>query len=357
MNDPVLLTARGDPRDRRTWSGTPANLVAALEAEGRDVVTADVSCDGQAARVASVLASLAPDLPRRREFLAYAPPRHQLARRRHERARASHVGPVLHTSTVGLPHRGFGRQDSLFRDVTFAPLAQAWALPPAFRRRVDERHRELYLRCGRLFVTSRWAARDLQERYGVPPERVRVVGTGLGQPLPLTGPPEHGSGRTLYVAKVRQGHKGLALLLRAHRLARRRRPGLHLELVVPPGTVAPEDGVTVSSGLSVEELAEAYRRSALFALPASFEPWGLVFLEAMRAGLATLGPARAAYPEFAEDGRGLVVERLDERCLADALVAAHDDPDGLARTGAAAAAWVDGRFSWRATARAVLDGL
>jgi glycosyltransferase involved in cell wall biosynthesis len=57
------------------------------------------------------------------------------------------------------------------------------------------------------------------------------------------------------------------------------------------------------------ELAQIYAQSGVFCLPALFEPFGLVTVEAMRSGLACIVSDRNELPYLVEDGvTGLVVE-------------------------------------------------
>jgi len=83
--------------------------------------------------------------------------------------------------------------------------------------------------------------------------------------------------------------------------------------------------------VSEATLAELYRRAAVFAMPSRGEGFGLVYLEAMRAGKPCLAARGGAAEEVVEDGAtGLLVDPDDPEELSGALARLLDDPD-LAR--------------------------
>jgi phosphatidylinositol alpha-1,6-mannosyltransferase len=83
-------------------------------------------------------------------------------------------------------------------------------------------------------------------------------------------------------------------------------------------------------------LAALRERVALFALPSRGEGFGLVYLEAMRAGLPCVGGANdAAADVIVHDETGLLVDPQNARALSDAIVALLRSPELRASFGAA----------------------
>ncbi len=69
------------------------------------------------------------------------------------------------------------------------------------------------------------------------------------------------------------------------------------------------------------------RELDVFALPSRADPFPLVVLEAMAAGVPVVGSRVDGIAEQLADGAGVLVEPGDARALADAVLALHADPD------------------------------
>jgi len=109
--------------------------------------------------------------------------------------------------------------------------------------------------------------------------------------------------------------------------------------------------------VSDEALDALYRGCAFFVMPSRDEGFGLVFLEAMRAGKACIGGAGAA-AEVIEDGvTGLVVDATDAGEVEKAVVRLFLEPETRARMGRAGAERLGCRFTeahFRRRFRAIL---
>jgi glycosyltransferase involved in cell wall biosynthesis len=109
--------------------------------------------------------------------------------------------------------------------------------------------------------------------------------------------------------------------------------------------------VVVRGSLALEDIAALYRAADVFVLPASREPYGTVWGEAMAFGLPVVGWRAGNLPHLAEDGReGLLVERGDTVALSRALMRLALDGDMRARLGAAAKRRALSRPTWGASA-------
>src|SRR5262249_30541396 len=87
--------------------------------------------------------------------------------------------------------------------------------------------------------------------------------------------------------------------------------------------------------VSFETLAEEYRSADIFCLPSVQEGFGIVFLEAMAAGLPIVACEAAAMPEVVVDGEcGVLVPPLDVPVLAFALDRLAGSPEERRRLGA-----------------------
>jgi len=110
--------------------------------------------------------------------------------------------------------------------------------------------------------------------------------------------------------------------------------------------------VTFMGHVSNRELDALYWRCGFFVMPSLHEGFGLVFLEAMRAGKACIGATGAA-SEIIEHGvTGLIVDPSRPGDVRAAVVRLFDEPDTCARFGRAGVArfraeFTDARFRAR----------
>lgn len=96
------------------------------------------------------------------------------------------------------------------------------------------------------------------------------------------------------------------------------------------------DRVAFTGFASEATLIELYRRCAAFAMPSRGEGFGLVYLEAMRAGKPVLAARGSAAEEIVVDGTtGLLVDPDDREELRDALFRLLDHPGEAKRMGEA----------------------
>lgn len=195
-------------------------------------------------------------------------------------------------------------------------------------------------RADRVVVPSRYSAGMVEECYGVPAGRITVV----PEPLDLAGwrrlfaavrdagphPPT-----VLAVARM-YPRKRLQDLLEAAARLRSRIPDLAVR-IVGDGPEAPRlrglqsqlglDGtVTFLGEVSRRALAVEYASADCFCLPSVQEGFGLVFTEAMAAGLPVVACRAAAIPEVVADQQtGLLVNPRDPGALTMALQSLLDD--------------------------------
>jgi glycosyltransferase involved in cell wall biosynthesis len=103
--------------------------------------------------------------------------------------------------------------------------------------------------------------------------------------------------------------------------------------------------------LAPEDVASLYEAADVFVLPASREPYGTVWGEAMAFGLPVVGWRAGNLPYLAEDRlQGLLLEPGDVDALSQALMQLAVDGDLRTRLGAAAKRRALGRPTWEASA-------
>jgi phosphatidyl-myo-inositol dimannoside synthase len=189
-------------------------------------------------------------------------------------------------------------------------------------------------RADRVVVPSRYSAAVAREVYGIPDAKLAIV----PEPIDLAdwrrrfaeaAGPQAGRPTILSVARM-YPRKRLEDLLRAAAILRARIPAVQIRIVGKGPESARlrrlhrelrlDDTVVLLGEVSRSRLAVEYTIAHCFCLPTVQEGFGLVFAEAMAAGLPVVACRAAAVPEIVEDGRtGLLVAQRSPAELAHAL--------------------------------------
>jgi glycosyltransferase involved in cell wall biosynthesis len=189
-------------------------------------------------------------------------------------------------------------------------------------------------RADRVVVPSRYSAAVAREVYGIPDAKLAVVPepidlTGWRRRFAATARPKAERPTILSVARM-YPRKRIEDLLHAAAILRGRIPDAQIRIVGE----GPEsarlrllhrelglgDTVVLLGEVSRSRLAVEYTIAHCFCLPTVQEGFGLVFAEAMAAGLPVVACRAAAVPEIVEDGRtGILVGQRNPAELAHAL--------------------------------------
>ena len=205
-------------------------------------------------------------------------------------------------------------------------------------------------RAHRVIVPSRYSAERAVRSYRLSPDRVAVVPEAL-DPAPWEAERTRVLGRdrrpTVLSVARQYRRKDTATLVRAMVAVRRAVPSVRLR-VVGGGPELPAlrqlasdlglaSAVEFTGPISqAAQVRQAYRESLVFALPSVQEAFGIVFLEAMAAGLPIVAARAGATPEVVDDGRtGILVPTEDPASLAEAILKLLRDPVLRDRMGAA----------------------
>ncbi|MDA8117490.1 MAG: glycosyltransferase family 4 protein [Actinomycetota bacterium] len=116
--------------------------------------------------------------------------------------------------------------------------------------------------------------------------------------------------------------------------------------------------VAFTGFVSEATLGELFRRCAAFVMPSRNEGFGLVYLEAMRAGRPCLALRRSAAEEIIVDGTtGILVEPGDQEQLAAALVCLLSDAAMVRRMGEAGRRRYEERYTFESFRAGLLPHL
>ena len=185
-----------------------------------------------------------------------------------------------------------------------------------------------------VLVTSRYCADVARREYGVSPARLAVV----PEPIDIAGwdgafrrAERRPRNRPVVLSVARMyPRKRLQDLLRAAAILRAEIPEIQIRIVgrgpeYPAlerlhADLALGDAVALLGDVSRERLAAEYVNADIFCLPSVQEGFGIVFLEAMAAGLPVVACRAAAIPETVQEGvTGVLVQPRDPSALAHAL--------------------------------------
>ncbi|NYD34548.1 glycosyltransferase [Actinomycetospora corticicola] len=204
-----------------------------------------------------------------------------------------------------------------FLDTTLRQREKWWPEPelkPRHYRTLQALEKIYFRRATLVFVAGAYLTEEVVRFYGVPRERVVSVGAGPASPVASLAAPETSAQRdplrVLFVGKEFE-RKGGHLLVGA--VSHLRDLGCSIELHMV-GCEVPElmkaDFIVEHGHISdVEQLSILYSASDIFCLPALFEPYGLVILEAMAHGLPLVTSDFGALPALVrENDAGIVVK-------------------------------------------------
>ncbi len=216
-------------------------------------------------------------------------------------------------------------------------------------------------RADKVIVTSEYSRGVACEAYGLTAEKVGVVPNGIHPPhWERVRGMRRSSGHTILSVARQYPRKNTRSLIRAMPKVLARVPEARLRVVGggPNFNLLQKQTHRLGLGHAVtllgalpddEAVRREYAAADIFCLPSLQEGFGIVFLEAMAAGLPVVALRVAATPEIVGDAGVLLPPDDGAAALADALVDLLKDAElreKLGRRGGARAA----SFSWRAVA-------
>ena len=361
----AMTSVFGDPRDRRSWSGAPANLADALERIGIAVegIHPHLGLFGKLSVAAGDVLSGHGRPIDGEHLLRSARSRHRLAGQVAREAERRGIEHVLHTGSMDLPALDLSRgvKHYLYCDHSWALAMPNRSDLDRFKPRAlaafEKSERESLGGLTHVFTFGAYVRDNLIRHYGLPADRVTAVGSGMGAIEPHDGRKDFSKPSLLFVAKHLFRAKGGFLLLEAFRLALKRRPDLTLTIVGDRRSkafVPDHPAIKFHGHLPWAELQRLFRDATLLAQPMLNDPWGQVYLEALVSRTPVLGLDRNGLPEIVDGGRyGFLVKHADPEALSHALLDAVADPARLERMAIAGQRHVLGNYSWDRVAERV----
>lgn len=209
---------------------------------------------------------------------------------------------------------------------------------------------KIMLKSAHLIIANSRHTKEEIEGMGIPGEFIEVVYPGFD--MPSAGKRElvrapHGGIKLLSVA-ICDPRKGLDTLIEAIHRLNNKHPEMKLD-VVGDDCIDPayskrlkervvdwglEERVIFHGVVGLEDLRKFYSEADIFVLPSLYEPFGIVFAEAMSFGLPIVATRVGGIPELVEDeGNGFLVPPGDVDSLADAIDKLASDAELRERFG------------------------
>jgi glycogen synthase len=350
----VAVVHQGDPSSSSSWSGTPKGLLGGLREGGCEAVPINAEFPG-AARIAGLMRMTWLDQATSRWYRAAA----SAAANRALRAAAPLDGVVMigtgYELTCAAPV-------VTFEDMTVAQVLRF----PDIAAEVDERaamrwrKRQLaaYRHSRACCVASHWAAASVRDDYGIPEDKVHIVGLGSNAKVSLRTVRDWSVPRFLFIGVDWERKRGAAVV-EAFAEVKARYPQATLDLVGGhPAIVA--DGVVghgrlpLNSAEGQRMLAELLERTTCLVMPSKVEPYGIAYLDAAAAGVPSIGTTVGGAPDAVGDS-GRVVDPQDQQVLVQAMLELAE-PVTARELGERALARAP-ELTWVAVARRVLAAL
>ncbi len=368
----ILLLAEGDPDSPMgSGSGTPASLARGLRELGHKVITRDIDVRG-VGKVIAAARSWSHDRARWVANYHLCAPGFG-ARSRNARAALESSAAVDAVLQYGATFNGDDGTTPLFlfcdsNTLFSAQQPNSWghALSAAGLRDAVRLERIVYKRARAIFTMSHYIAASFVRDFSIPASRVLAVGAGPNaDPVELLAIDRANDRRAepptiLFIGREFE-RKGGDVLLAAFAKIRETITNARLLIAGPRDRIDVPEGAEWLGFLDRtkpehwRKLREAFASASVFTLPARHEPFGLVVLEAMYAGLPVVATRIGALQEMVEDGvTGYLVAPGNIDALVVALLAVLTDPQaaGMGRSGRARAQQA---YSWSGVTSAMAN--
>ncbi|MEX2557964.1 MAG: glycosyltransferase family 4 protein [Actinomycetota bacterium] len=240
-------------------------------------------------------------------------------------------------------------------------LAASFGYPYATKRQLEwvvRRQVALYKGAYAVCVSSRWAADSLVRDHGIAARKIRVVGNGRNADTPPPIDRDWSTPRFLFIGRHWKRKNGDAVV-RALTRVRKEHPEARLDIVGghPPIDV---EGVTGHGHVAVSEPAGRATIEGLFAaatcfvVPSLIEPFGLVYVEAAAAGVASIA-TNIGGTETSVGVGGIILDPGDDEAIYRAMLEMCD-PDRARSLGEIARARAS-LFTWPQFGQRILRSL
>lgn len=355
----IIGVAEEDPLHHQTWSGSSAYFFSALKAGSHLAGTISAQSSTTANRL-SKLRNIHPILERWK-FRYHLDVEHyrQMTTSAIQRLNAiepSSYNVILQIGAFFDLSQRPGKLTVGYHDGNLAVrLKSPYGYPAISQSRIKkalDHERGLYKKLDHIFTMSEWLADSFIKDFSVSSSKVTPIGAGINLPcVREISNKSYDAPHILFIGKEFE-RKGGRFLLEAFAKVRQEVPDATLT-VIGPDLKNPPAGVTCLGYVSkyatggLDMLLNEYIKASVFVMPSLYEPFGIVFVEAMAHKLPCIGTKICAMPEIINDNRtGFLVPPCDTSSLADRILTLLKNPGLCKSFGEAGYLKYQEKFTW-----------
>lgn len=223
-----------------------------------------------------------------------------------------------------------------------------------FPERWIRRESAIYENATAVFTMSNHVTKSLLEDYGLSASKVECVYAGSNAEVSNFGNPKRSPGKTILFVGVEWERKGGLELAAAFPMVQEAHPEAKLVVVGCRPDLKGLANCEIVGRVPLEAMESYYCDADVFCLPSRIEPFGIVFIEAMRHRLPIVATNIGAIPDMVIPGvTGEICPPGDVDAIAAGLIKMLDDPEQRVRFGERGEAHMRKYYSWEETGKRV----
>jgi glycosyltransferase involved in cell wall biosynthesis len=273
---------------------------------------------------------------------------------------------ILHFTTLSLPitkKYSNGFENYLVIDSTWNILLNSISFRSSYKSRLikdaEELENRAYEDAHHIFSISDFVKKNLINHYKIDSKKISVIGTGRGIIQPFYGDKNYKNKTILFVAKGNFIEKGGQVLLDAFKIISKTNSQINLIIAGDEQYKAlsvSNSRIDIYGFIPLDKLQELFNRASLFVLPASYEPWGLVYLEALSCKIPIVGFNKNAFPEISNFGEyGFIAKEESSECLAHTILQAFISETELRLKGERGQKYCLTNYTWEKTTNKIVS--
>ena len=361
-----------DPFDPLTWSGSSRFFFRALKEEGVlvDAISADPGglCKG----IAQIM-SFSPKLNEwKRKYHLSTYLFKQMSKRAAKKLMAIQEGfdAILQVGAwydlLDCKHL----QDKFFFSYHDGNLATqlkrpdvSFDLDARYIQKALDFEKRLYNGLDLIFAMSEWLRTSFVEDFGCDPDKVVAVGAGVNlKHIPEIPSKDYSKKNILFIG-VDFERKGGRIILDAYKIVKKEIPDATLTIIGPHINNLPDGAVSLgrimkNNPKGEKKLHQAYLEATIFVMPSFYEPFGIVFGEAMAHKLPCIGTDTCAMPEIIDNGKsGFIVPPGNSKILGNRIIDLFRNEKELQRFGEAGYRKYLDNYTWKRVSQKIANAI